>query len=104
MLRTYLEHFGFEVCAFHAVDGWGSGGISHLAPQIAIDLALKGMAARPDAIFISCTNFRASEVIDRIEREAGVPVVTANQATFWASARLLGITAALPGLGRLGAH
>ena len=102
LLRTYLEHFGFEICAFHAVDGWGSGGISRLAPQIAIDLALQGMTARPDAIFISCTNFRAGEVIDRIEAEAGVRVVTANQATFWACARQLGMTRALPGLGHLG--
>lgn len=104
LLRTYLEHFGFEICAFHAVDGWGSGGISRLAPQVAVDLALKGIPARPDAIFISCTNFRAGEVIDRIEAEAGVPVVTANQATFWACARQIGLTTDLPGLGRLGAH
>lgn len=100
-LRAYLAHFGFEIAAFHAVDGWKDG-IFRLAPQVAIDLAQQCAAANPDAIFVSCTNFRAGEAIEAIEQATGVPVVTANQATFWACARLLGAQAPHPGLGRLG--
>ena len=103
-LRAYLLHFGFDIVAFEAVDGWKGGTIARLEPQVAVDLALAGARARPDAIFASCTNFRAGEAIAEIEAKTGLPVVTANQATFWASARLAGIESTLAPLGRLGAH
>ena len=103
-LRAYLQHAGFDITAFEAVDGWKGGTIARLAPQVAIDLALAGARSRPDAIMVSCTNFRAGEAIAEIEAKTGLPVVTANQATFWASARLAGIESTLAPLGRLGAH
>jgi arylmalonate decarboxylase len=102
LLRAYLECRGFEIRSFEAVDGWRIGGIANLPASSALELALKGRHAEADAIFISCTNFRAGEMIARIEAETGKPVVTANQATFWACARVAGIEGNLPGLGRLG--
>jgi maleate cis-trans isomerase len=103
-LRAYLLHFGFDLVAFEAMDGWKGGTIARLAPQVAIDLACSVARSRPDAIVVSCTNFRAGEVVAEIEAQTGLPVVTANQATFWASARLAGIESTLAPLGRLGAH
>jgi arylmalonate decarboxylase len=102
LLRAYLEHFGFDIVSFEAVDGWMAGGIANLPPQAAADLARRSDCARADAVFVSCTNFRAGEIIEQLETETGRPVVTANQATFWASACRLGIGArCVPG--RLGA-
>jgi maleate cis-trans isomerase len=40
-------------------------------------------------------------IIDRLERQIGCPVVTSNQALLWASLRALGITAPMPGFGKL---
>lgn len=37
---------------------------------------------RPDAIFISCTTFRAFDALGIVEGELGIPVVTSNQAAF----------------------
>ncbi len=34
----------------------------------------------PDCIFLSCTNWRAVEVIDSLQKEWGIPVVSSNQA------------------------
>lgn len=53
-----------------------------------------------DALFVSCTDYAAVPSIARLERELGKPVVTSNQATYWACARRLGV-AARPGYGRL---
>ena len=54
-----------------------------------------------EAIFISCTNLRAASVIERLEKETGKPVVTSNQATFWACLRKLGIDESIPTAGKL---
>ena len=51
----------------------------------------RGTIRHCDAVFISCTNFRALPVVERLEQEFGIPVVSANQATIWAGLRGLGI-------------
>jgi arylmalonate decarboxylase len=57
----------------------------------------------PDAegVFISCTNFATLPKIDALEKEIGKPVVTANQATFWAALRKMGLKDRMSGSGRL---
>lgn len=56
---------------------------------------------RADAIFLSCTNIRAIEAVESLEKRAGKPVVTSNQATLWYSLRLMGYSGTVPGLGCL---
>lgn len=43
-----------------------------------------------DAIVVSCTNVPTYDVIAPLERELGVPIVSANQATMWAALRRVG--------------
>ena len=54
-----------------------------------------------DGVFISCTNFATLAKIDALEKEIGKPVITANQATFWATLRKMGIKDQWSGSGRL---
>jgi maleate isomerase len=89
-LRRYLGHFGFEIGGFETVDAWKGGTIARLAPSVAVDLARRAAAPGADAVFVSCTNFRAGEAIGEIEAATGLPVVTANRATFDACLRALG--------------
>ncbi len=42
------------------------------------------------AVFISCTGQKVADIIEGLERELDLPVVTANQATLWQLARLVG--------------
>ncbi len=56
---------------------------------------------KADGILISCGGFRSFEVIDMLERDTGVPVVTSNQASLWMALRMAGIPERLSGLGRL---
>jgi maleate cis-trans isomerase len=39
--------------------------------------------------------------IDAMEREIGKPVISSNQATFWAALRKIGVTDKIKGVGRL---
>jgi maleate isomerase len=54
-----------------------------------------------EAIFISCTNFRAIEIIERLERDTGKAVVSSNQATLWYALRKLRIKDRITAFGRL---
>jgi len=49
------------------------------------------------AVVVSCTNLPTYDLIAPLEAELGKPVVTANQATMWASLRILRRFAVGPG-------
>ena len=58
--------------------------------------------SRCDGVFISCTALRALPVVETLEQEFGIPIVSANQATIWAGLRRLGIeTSCVVGAGEL---
>ncbi|QIE44660.1 Asp/Glu racemase [Pseudohalocynthiibacter aestuariivivens] len=54
-----------------------------------------------DAVFASCTNLQTFPVIELVETELGLPVVTSNQALLWHMLRLAGAQAQGWGPGRL---
>jgi maleate isomerase len=51
--------------------------------------------------FISCTNLRTIEIIELLETDLDLPVVTSNQASLWAALRTLKLRCSLKGFGRL---
>ena len=75
--------------------------IGRLLPQTAYEMGLKVNGKDTQAIFISCTNFRAIEIIESLERKTGKPVISSNQATLWYALRKLGIRDSIKGYGRL---
>jgi maleate isomerase len=54
-----------------------------------------------EGVFIGGNGFRAVGVIEALEAELNLPVLTANQALFWNVLRLAGSDQAVPGYGRL---
>ena len=54
-----------------------------------------------DSIFISCTGLNILSMIPIIEEDFGLPVITSNQASIWASLRYARIGAKNPKLGKL---
>lgn len=103
--REFLQEQGFEVVSLEALDLGHTQeerrGIGRVPPE-AID-RLARLADRPEAdvVFISCTNLASLGVVERLEAELGKPVITSNQACFWACLRRLGLRDAIPGFGRL---
>jgi maleate isomerase len=75
--------------------------IGRLLPQTAYEMGMKVNGKDNQAIFISCTNFRAIEIIESLERRTGKPVISSNQATLWYALRKLGIRDSIKGYGRL---
>ena len=76
-------------------------GIGLLDPSVAYKLAMDVDAQDADGIFISCTNFRTVEIIEALEKNAGKPVVTSNQATMAMALRTMGIKEKIIGFGSI---
>ncbi len=66
-----------------------------------VDLVRRAYVPGVEAILITCLNLWSQIVIERLEQEFGVPVVTSTQATFWRLLRIAGIPDRIPGYGRL---
>ncbi len=75
--------------------------IGRLPPEIAYEMGLKVNGKENEAIFLSCTNFRTIEIIEKLEQETGKPVISSNQTTMWYALRKLGIKDSIKGFGLL---
>jgi arylmalonate decarboxylase len=101
--RCFLAESGFEVVACDCLGRSGAG----IRPTTFDEIfALVRGVDRPraEAIFVSCTDLRALEMVDRLERALGKPVLTSNQVTLWAILRALNRTTPVTGFGRLLTH
>jgi len=98
--RCFLIAGGFEVVSCACLGRSGAGVRPTTAAEI---VALVRSVDKPEAqaIFVSCTDLRALETVDRLERELGKPIVTSNQVTLWGILRALKISTPLRGFGKL---
>ena len=83
-------HMGAHGPAFENAD-------EYFLYQNAINVALNGA----DTIFLSCMGLTTLEIIDALETEMEVPVITSHQATLWSSLRHCRIGTKIPKLGKL---
>ena len=104
--QRYLEQHGFQVTR---ILGLGIGEndpterrmIQRQPPGVAYRIAREAYTPDSEGVFISCTGFAAVPIVEQLEADLGVPVVTSNQATFWASLRRMGLADRIPGFGKL---
>lgn len=101
--KLFLEDLGLNVLEIRGLDIEDSASISYEQPTASYKLAKRMYCDNPGAegIFISCTNFRTIEIIDTLEKDTNVPVITAVQATLWNCLRKLGCNEPIPGYGKL---
>lgn len=97
---------------FFSAAGFGIVGSAHLGiadsfrladptPDEIYALWQKSWRNDADASLITCLNMNSQDVIERIERETGKPVVTSTQATLWKLLRAARVEDRLQGCGVL---
>ena len=103
--EKWLAAEGFEVKELQGLelgeDEYHRKLIGRQPAQIAYELAVRVAKSKPDCVFISCTNFAAASMIEALEADLGIPVVTSNQASLWAALRAAGLNVRIEGYGRL---
>jgi len=102
-LRAFLVEHGFEPVA---VTGLGIEAIADVEGVTQSDLIDWGVRVREsaptaDALLVSCGGFRTLEIIAPLEARLGVPVISSMPHGLWAGAKLVGLSGAAPGYGRL---
>jgi maleate isomerase len=96
----YLRAAGFEVVATHALALGGSDEFCRAPSSFWYDTVVKARQDT-DAYFVSCANIACFDIIDRLERTVGRPVVTSNQAVLWEAVRRARSQAKIERLGAL---
>jgi maleate isomerase len=99
--RYYEEKYGLSVVALEGFAATDSYAIGKLGPELARDAFARIDRAEIEAFVVPGGNFPTMASVPSWEREFEKPVVTTNQAAFWATTRRLGGTDRIPGLGRL---
>ena len=80
-IKASLEEDGASVLRIAGLAIADNFAIARVAGQRIIDLAREAAGGlRPDALFVSCTNFPAMNVLNELRSLLSLPVVTSNQA------------------------
>lgn len=98
---AFLGEHGIAVtsCSFRNIEDNLDRGAVPLEESFRCAMKLDRSSA--DGIFLSCANVPAIDIVDWLESQSGLPVVTSSQATTWKALRLAGVDDAIEGYGRL---
>jgi len=105
-MRETLEGNGFKVLHMDALGKYRTDRKRHIElsmerPETVYRQVKQSFTSETEAIFVSCTSYRAVEIIEKMENDFKVPVLTSNQALAWACLRYLGINEPVTGYGKL---
>lgn len=91
-IRRAFAEAGHEIAATLSFGEVSEARVARITPASIRDAVIRVAAeGRPDAIFVSCTNLRASEIVARTEAEIGIPILTSNTALAWHMFRQAGL-------------
>ncbi|MBO6520724.1 MAG: Asp/Glu racemase [Rhodospirillales bacterium] len=100
-LVNALENHGIPISSYGSFEQAEDQTVARISPRSTLDAMLEIGAGDCDAVFASCTNLRAWEIVTEAESTLGKPVLCSNQVIGWHMLRLAGINAPVPGGGRL---
>ncbi|MGE5485113.1 MAG: aspartate/glutamate racemase family protein [Ignavibacteriales bacterium] len=100
-VKSFLEANGFEVTSIAGLGIVSGPDIVALPAGKVYGLARDAVVPGTEGLFLSCTGMPTVAIIDDLEQDLGIPVISSNQATLWQMLRLAGILRKIAGFGRL---
>jgi maleate isomerase len=99
----FFESSGIAVGAAKSMDIADNRDIDCVAPEVSYEFVRAAVqtADAPEGVYMSGPCWRTLDIIEPLEVELGVPVVTALQAMVWAAMRLVERPTAVRGYGQL---
>ena len=103
LARTFTAG-GANIAASVSFGEQSEANVARIDPASIADAA-KALATEQDVdgLFLSCTNLRTLDIIDPLEGELGIPILSSNQTMAWHMAQLSGARVAQP-VGQLFAY
>jgi maleate isomerase len=99
--RYFKDHHGLETVALEGFGATDAYAIGKLGPQNARDAFARIDRPEIEGFVVPGGNFPTMASVDGWEGELGKPVITTNQASFWAMLRAFGASDRVTGYGRL---
>lgn len=98
--KSFFEAVGYEVLDIKGLDIEDNATMG-MQPHTASYRLAKQIPKETELLIISCTDFRSIENLSALEEDLGLPVISSNQASFWAALRAAGVNEKLTGYGSL---
>ena len=100
-LKDFLRAHGIRVTQLGTFDMLDMFDHAKILPEEIYRKVKDSDSEEAEAIFVACTQLRALEVLDMLERDLGKPVYSAVQATAWEAYATLGIDPRIEDCGSL---
>ena len=100
-LKQFLRAHGIEVNRLGTFDMLDMFDHAKIEPSEIYQKVKETNSADTEAIFVACTQLRALEVVDMLERDLGKPVYSAVQATAWQAYAEMGVDPRITDCGSL---
>jgi len=100
-LKDFLRAYGIRVTNLGTFDMLDMFDHAKIQPEEIYQKVKETNSADTEAIFVACTQLRALEVVDMLERDIGKPVYSAVQATAWQAYAEMGVDPRITDCGSL---
>jgi len=100
-LKHFLKAHGIEVARLGTFDMLDMFDHAKIQPDEIYRKVKDITTPKAEAVFVACTQLRALEVLDMLERDLGKPVYSAVQASAWQAYDAMGIDPAIMNCGSL---
>ena len=100
-LKQFLKAHGIDVLRLGTFDMLDMFDHAKIQPEEIYRKVKETTTADADAVFVACTQLRALEVVDMLERDLGKPVYTAVQASAWQAFEAMGVDPQIANCGSL---
>jgi maleate cis-trans isomerase len=100
-LKEFLRAFDIRVTHLGTFDMLDMFDHAKILPEEIYRKVRASDSDEAEALFVACTQLRALEVLDRLERDLGKPVYSAIQATAWQAYAAMGVDPGLSDCGSL---
>lgn len=99
-VKEFLESHEYNVLK---IKGLGCSGpeTADVSIEQVYELAKEVFLPKANGLFISCTDLRTFDILEALECDLNIPVVSSNQATMWMMLRKVGVKEVIRGYGRL---
>ena len=99
--KKFMEDNGLEVTSITGVGFNRVGEFGHAGKYFLYRKAKELKTEGAEVFFLSCMGLATMELVQILEEDLGMPVITSHQASLWACLRHSRVNDKLPGLGKL---
>lgn len=91
LAQTYFREADVDIVHMTGLGLMNDYAISALTLQDMYQMATEAYTEDAQALFLSCTGLATMPLIEKLEEDLKIPVVTSNQVTLWHTLRLAGV-------------